>query len=105
MLAVPSLFPSASPSDTKFGGRKQNIDADSPDLSKKTYIQSGLCKPVLKGLQETVINALLKDESPHSILHSDGWVLILDGEVSYFLSVLSLSPSSALTGSVPVFRS
>lgn len=56
----------------KFRGRKQNLSADSPDLSKKTYILSGLCKPVLKGLQETVINALLKDESPHSILHFDG---------------------------------
>ena len=66
----------------QFGGRKHTPDADSLDLLKTTYTLAGLCKPVLEGLQEAVINAVLKDESPCSILQFDGWTLILDRAAS-----------------------
>lgn len=72
-VAVPPPLPQLllSPQPYNSEGKPKRPDADSPDLLKKTCVRARLCNPVLKGLQKTVINAVLKDESPSPILNFD----------------------------------
>lgn len=73
LVAVPFPLPRLllSPQLYNLEGKPKRPDADSPDLLQKTCVRARLCNPVLKGLQKTVINAVLKDESPSPILNFD----------------------------------